>query len=50
MIRLRDKLTLDSRFRYLIWRTGALGREVTVQLASGEWFILSGFTHGSDAA
>jgi FkbM family methyltransferase len=50
MTRLRDKLTLPSRLRYLIWRTGALGREVTVQLTSGEWFILSGFTYESNVA
>jgi FkbM family methyltransferase len=43
--RLRDKLTLPSRLRYLIWRTGALGKEVTVQLASGERLILSGLRY-----
>lgn len=45
MIRLRDKLTWLSRIRYLIWRTGVLGREVNVRLASGNWFILSGFPY-----
>jgi FkbM family methyltransferase len=43
--RLRDKLTLPSRLRYLIWRTGALGKEVTVKLASGERLILSGLRY-----
>ena len=50
MMRLRDKLTLPSRIRYLIWRTGALGRELTVQLASGDWLTLSGFAYESNVA
>jgi len=45
MIRLRDKFTLASRLRYLMWRTGAIGRKVTVRLTSGEQIILSGLPY-----
>src|ERR1700677_3063177 len=50
MMRLRDKLTWPSRLRYLMWRMGAWGREVTVRLTSGERFILSGFPLELNAA
>jgi FkbM family methyltransferase len=45
MIRFRDKLTWLSRLRYLIWRTGVFGREIAVQLASGQRIVLSGFQY-----
>jgi len=45
MIRLRDKLTPASRIRYLMWRSGLFGRELEVQLVSGERLIFSGFPY-----
>jgi FkbM family methyltransferase len=40
MTRLRDLMTLTSRARYLLWRTGAFGDAVAVRLTTGERIIL----------
>ncbi len=40
MIRLREKMTLPSRVRYLLWRAGLTGKEVVVRLATGQLIVL----------
>jgi FkbM family methyltransferase len=47
---LRREMTLPSHLRYLLWRLGVLGKEVTVQLTSGQRLLLSGLWMEVDTA
>lgn len=47
---LRRRMKLPSHLRYLMWRMGILGKEVTVQLTSGQRLLLSGLWMEVDTA